>query len=334
MEAPSNGRKPTYSQDWPAYNAAQTSEKLLFLQMLSELCDLVTIRRSRRRGRPTSALRDVIYCAILKIYVRQSGRRATSDFQIAADKHYITKAPHFNTVSNYYNNQLIEPILKHLVRVSSHPLAWAETTFAADSTGFSTFQFSRWFSFAHQRDVTYRDWVKLHIMCGTKTNVVTWAEITDGHSNDSPMLPGLVGQTAQSFNMEEITADAAYSSRNNLAAIAQAGALPYIPFKRNATRRKIRVSIWRKMFEYFQTHREEFLARYHRRSNVESVFHMMKRKFGNTVASKKHQGKVNELLCKVICHNLCVLIQEMHEQHFTVNFCAANDPAQQIIWND
>src|SRR6266516_7299247 len=31
-------KKPTYSQDWPAYNAAQTNEKNKFLSLLHELC--------------------------------------------------------------------------------------------------------------------------------------------------------------------------------------------------------------------------------------------------------------------------------------------------------
>ena len=28
---------------------------------------------------------------------------------------------------------------------------------------------------------------------------------------------------------------------------------------------------------------------------------------------KSNTGQINEALCKVLCHNVCVLIQEMHE---------------------
>ena len=46
---------------------------------------------------------------------------------------------------------------------------------------------------------------------------------------------------------------------------------------------------------------------------MESVFSMMKAKFGDSVRSKSYEGQMNEVLCKVICHNLCVLIHAMFE---------------------
>jgi hypothetical protein len=49
--------------------------------------------------------------------------------------------------------------------------------------------------------------------------------------------------------------------------------------------------------------RETFLEHYHKRSNVESVFYMVKGKFGDSVRSKSDVGQVNEVLCKVLCHN-------------------------------
>ena len=52
------------------------------------------------------------------------------------------------------------------------------------------------------------------------------------------------------------------------------------------------------------------MSHYHKRSNVESTFSMMKRKFGDAVRSKSDVAMVNEVLCKVLAHNLCVLNQE------------------------
>ena len=67
------------------------------------------------------------------------------------------------------------------------------------------------------------------------------------------------------------------------------------------------------MYHYFQLNNEDFLEHYHKRSNVESTVHMVKSKFGNFVRSKDWTAQVNEVLCKIICHNIACIIHEMHE---------------------
>ena len=67
------------------------------------------------------------------------------------------------------------------------------------------------------------------------------------------------------------------------------------------------------MFYYFMWKHEDFLQHYHKRSNVETTFSMVKRKFGDSVRSKTDIAMKNEVLCKVLAHNLVVLIHEIHE---------------------
>jgi transposase len=66
---------------------------------------------------------------------------------------------------------------------------------------------------------------------------------------------------------------------------------------------------------------KEFLQHYHKRSNVESTFSMIKAKFGDAVRSKTDTAMVNEVLCKIVCHNICCLIQETHELGIDPQFC-------------
>jgi len=40
---------------------------------------------------------------------------------------------------------------------------------------------------------------------------------------------------------------------------------------------------------------------------------MIKRKFGDSLRSKGDIAMTNEALCKILCHNLVVLIHEMYE---------------------
>ena len=78
------------------------------------------------------------------------------------------------------------------------------------------------------------------------------------------------------------------------------------------------------MFHYFQYRREEFLKHYHKRSNIES---MVKRKFGDAVRSRTDTAMENEVLCKILCHNLCCLIQEQGKLGIVADFWPSGDDA-------
>ena len=56
----------------------------------------------------------------------------------------------------------------------------------------------------------------------------------------------------------------------------------------------------------------DFLAHYHARSNVESTFSAVKRKFGGSLRSKNVTAQTNEVLCKALCFNLSMLVHAMH----------------------
>jgi transposase len=104
--------------------------------------------------------------------------------------------------------------------------------------------------------------------------------------------------------------------------VQELGGQAYIPFKKNSTGRAGRSPTWHKMFHYFQFKRNEFMQHYHARSNAESVFSAIKKKFGETLKSKKPIAQENEMLCKILAYNITVLIQEMHELGVQPNFCS------------
>jgi transposase len=140
---------------------------------------------------------------------------------------------------------------------------------------------------------------------------VTAVEIRDKDASDTKLLPDLVGTTPKNFRLREVSGDKGYGSLSNYEAIAEHGATPYIAFKSIHTGRG--GGLWRKMFHIFQFRRDEFLAHYHKRSNVETTFSMIKAKFRDHVRSKGADAMVNEVLRKIICHNICCLVQEAHE---------------------
>ncbi len=308
-----------HTQEWSAYNKAQTSEKIVFMTLLKDLCN--NVRQSDYKfGRPNLPFCDMLFASILKIYTGFSLRRFISDMRIARDLGLVYMVPCYSTISNFMNKEEVKDILGKLITISSLPLKEIERDFAVDSSGFSTSRFARWFDYKWGKEKKYKIWLKAHLISGVKTNIVTGVKITVGNKSDSLQLKELVKKTAENFNISEVSGDKAYCGRANFEIIAEHGGTPFIPFKKNVTGKKGGSEIWKTMYHFFMYKQMEFLEHYHKRSNSETVFHMIKTKFSGCIKSKKQTAQINELLIKVLCHNICCVIQEVCELGIKAQF--------------
>jgi transposase len=325
--------KMTCTQEWPAYNQAQTHEQERFVALLRDLCNGIQ-QPEYRFGRPRLPLADVIFGLVFKSYTTFSGRRFTTALKEAQEARLITKAGHYNSSFNYLENPEVTPLLKTLIEQSASPLRVVETDFAVDSSGFSTNTYSRWFDHKYGKIRSEVKWVKTHLMCGVKTHVVTSVEATPTETADAPQLPNLVNATAKTFSINEVSADKAYSSRRNLHAVQAVNGIAYIPFKSNTNGIGNKGDgfdgLWNRMWHFYNFNRDTFLTHYHKRSNVETTFSMIKGKFGASVRAKTPVAQVNEVLCKVLCHNICVLIQSIYELGLEPTFWAELPVAQKV----
>ncbi len=167
-------------------------------------------------------------------------------------------------------------------------------------------------------------------MCGVKTNVVTAVTIEGREAGDSPQFKPLVETTAKNFTIKEVPADKAYLSHENLALVERLGGTAFIPFKSNSLQGEAG-SLWEKMYLYYNFRREEFLAHYHQRSNVESTFSMIKAKFRDHVRSKTDVAMKNEVLAKFLAHNICVVIQSQLELGIEATFWTEENICPDIL---
>jgi len=305
----------TCTQDWTTYNDAQYHEQERFVTLLRDLCNGIE-QPTQTFGRPRLPLADVAFAVAFKVYSTMSGRRFMSDLKEAETRELVTKSPSFASNARYLENPELTPLLKTLIEQSASPLKAIETDFAVDSSGFASTTYNRWFDHKWGKMRSEAKWVKAHLMCGVKTHVVTSVEVSPTETADAPQLPVLVNTTARTFNINEVSADKAYSSRRNLQSINAVGATPFVPFKsysKGSQGNKPFDGLWNRMWHFYNFNRDAFLTHYHKRSNVETTFSMIKGKFGGSVRSKSPIAQVNEVLCKILCHNICVLISSIYE---------------------
>lgn len=323
-------KRKTYPQEWPAYNMAQTKEKAIFLYLLHQLCQGVGSPAQHGAGRKRYPLEDMLFAMCYKVYSTISTRRFMTDFRDAHARGYVSSLPCYNSIINYFESEVCTPYLQMLIEESALPLASIEEDFAVDSSGLSTGVFQRWseakwgkvrteFGDKVPNQVNRRDWLKIHITTGVKTNVVTAVEVTDAHASDHNYFKPLVEATAQNFTMRQVSGDKAYMSGKNLKVVVENHAMPYIAFKADA-KGTAGSDLFKKMFHFYSYNQERFMQNYHKRSNVESTFHMIKSKFGDSLRSKTRTAQINEALCKILCHNICCLIQSMYELNLKPKF--------------
>lgn len=311
--------RPTYKRDWRLYNTTLINEQEEFEPLAAELCSTIE-QPEHLIGRRPVPYRDATLAAIIKVYLNLSERRIMPRLKRAYQLGYLETPITFGTVAAYLEKPELTAILLDLIVRSSLPLVPVETVFAADSTGLLGNRFIRW------RDVKYRGmlehmWCKIHLCCGVNTHVFTAAKIGERDASDLAQLPELLRITRQNFTIREVLADKVYNTVHNQKLIHEMGAAAYIPFKATHTGR--RGGLWSEKFDQWQHDRDEFDRHYHMRSNIEAAIMMMKSKFGDGLRSKTETAMRNEALCKVLCHNLYVLIRCIYGFGLGSGFLAA-----------
>jgi transposase len=325
--------KKVYRQDTASYDAAQEEELRLLDVLLRALVDTIAVPgvRGRQLGRPRIPQSDQFFCGIRKVYIGKALRRARSHLEYAVDKGHLPKRYGFTVPSRLFNAPETNEILQELVTRSAMPIAALEEGFAPDSTGLQSTLFGAWREDKHG-DKRQRLWLKAHALVGVKTQAIVAAVVTDKDGSDYSQFEHLIRVAKKSgFNLKTVYADGAYTGRLNYAIAEELGIELLSPFRPQDTskptgkargRHGLRPSsrLWQKTCLFFQLNREEFEAKYHKRSVVEAVFSSLKRKVGETVRSRTRMAQENEILAKIICHNLMVLIHEFYEHGVIPDF--------------
>lgn len=307
------------TQKWNRYNLAKTNEKRMFYELLSELCKLIP-EPKKITGRPPIPTRDMVFMTALKLYNNFSSRKIWSDLKFAEGSGYIQKAPHFNRLSDFLNSEGTYDLLQKLLTLTAMPLKNLETQYSMDASGFGGYQNERWMNLKYQNRGSWSKFVKGHIVIGTKTNVICSCEVTSSEVGDASMAPLILENLSKNFQPKEVSADKAYSGVRILKIIEKMDAQPFIPFKSNANPTDKSPEIWRRLYEYFKDNEDKFMETYHKRSNVETTFYMVKSRLGEFLRSKRATSQKNELMMKFIVHNITCLIQEVYENDVHINF--------------
>lgn len=298
---------------WTLYNQAKTNEAWLFQRLLVDLVDSFSYPDLWEGiGRKPLPVRDMLIASALKAYHGYSNRLVVSDLKLRDILR--CDVPHFNSVGNYLSRKGFASIVDRLVLESALPLAGIDSSWSTDSTGFGLPYMLDWVEVRALEAASRRGYRKLHAICGNATHSFPVAAVTDGRAGDSPMFRVIARELGEAgYSGGDMLGDSAYLARVNCDLAKELGFEPLFHPKSNTTARAGGSSAWKAMVRLWRDDRETFKDHYRHRGNVESAFSTVKRLFGPCVHSRNPAAQDCEILLKVLCHNIVVLIGTVFE---------------------
>lgn len=320
---PPEPREKRPERQWPLIRKVKRNERKKFPVLLADLCaSLKPFPESTGGGRPRIPISDIMFGIAYRVFRKTPAvLDFMDDYEDVLNKGYVSKMICPNSLLNYMGDDRLTPMLVAMIEESAAPLApFEHGQFAIDATGISVSRTRNekcWRSLRDEEERTgkkmsdkvLQDWAKLVLICGVKTKVVASVKVLPGKDNESPYLPQLAISTAKRFRVRAILADKQFLSVNNFETVNDLGGMLYCPFKDNNV--DDMGGIWQRVRHFFLWNRPEFDNHFRMRPIVESVFHVIKNRFGERVTSRSDTAIMNEVLCKVLCHNLVRVIYEM-----------------------
>ena len=129
--------RPTYKQDWPAYNHAQETEKDRFQELLFDLTrGLADPPRAEDGPQADADSRHGVRRRLQGLTRPLQPRRFGCDLKDAHEKGYLSDADESAQHQRLPGSPELTAVLQTLIVRSSLPLKTVETVFAPDCTGF------------------------------------------------------------------------------------------------------------------------------------------------------------------------------------------------------
>jgi len=259
-------------------------------------------------------------CLVLKAFVKLDYRgveQLLEDSPALRAVIGLTATPDFTTLAKA-SQRLLK--LSHVRRLLGDTLTTARRLSllkrvrlgAIDASGFDAHHVSNYFvrrrakngkSTGKWLSTTYRRFPKLAVICDCRSHLILAAVIERGPKPDFDHWIPAMSEAADNVQIVTLLADSGYDAEwIHQAARIEFGTRTIIPPQHGRPTDKLPVSYYRRrMARCFD------LPQYRQRSQVETVFSMLKRRLGSAVNAYHAWSQRRDLLLKVLTHNIMIL---------------------------
>jgi hypothetical protein len=258
-------------------------------------------------------------CLVLKEFEKKDYRgvcQLLTDCSDLRDAIGLKTVPHFTTLQKAGRRLLKRRSVRRLIADTAKRVRGSKRVpyAAVDSSGFDVHHASRYFvvrTAANKKGkepgkrLTYKHYGKLMLIVCCVTHAILAAVASAGPTPDIDQLDGVVAELPGSLSVRHMVADAGFDSAHNHQLLREElGIRSTIPPEHG---RPPKDPDALPADKYRRLMKTRFNSKaYRKRPQVETVFSMLKRNFGQALRGRSHWARCRDLYLRVLTHNIAL----------------------------